>query len=226
MARPADPLRRAAIIQAALEHFAEVGFANAKVGDIAEKCKAGKGTIYHHFVTKEDLLLEAVLHHCALARADVDKALGGAGGWSTAMPTSGSGTLADPDRALFHLLKTIMAVIPRAGQPRTTLFVDLWAASRSRPDILVKAQARLSDMYVQWESLIAYLVMAGQAKGLFRHGMAGRTLARICTTAMDGQIWQLTFRPEAADPDYPRQFAESILCGLLADPARIAEVRS
>ena len=29
----------------------------------------------------------------------------------------------------------------------------------------------------------------------------GRTLARICTTAMDGQIWQLTFRPEAADPE-------------------------
>ena len=36
----------------------------------------------------------------------------------------------------------------RAGQPRTTLFVDLWAASRSRPDILVKAQARLSEAQV------------------------------------------------------------------------------
>ncbi|MDO7244073.1 TetR/AcrR family transcriptional regulator [Acinetobacter pittii] len=44
-----------AILQAARIHFAEVGFAKAKVSDIAKNANIANGTIYSYFKTKEDL---------------------------------------------------------------------------------------------------------------------------------------------------------------------------
>ncbi len=50
------------IIQAAMEVFAECGFANAKIVDIAKRAGAAKGTVYRYFETKDELF-EAVVHH-------------------------------------------------------------------------------------------------------------------------------------------------------------------
>ena len=43
------------IIDSALQHFIEVGFARAKISDIAKRAELGKGTIYSYFETKEQL---------------------------------------------------------------------------------------------------------------------------------------------------------------------------
>lgn len=55
-ARPAE------IIEAALDVFAESGFAAAKLGDVAKRAGVVKGTLYRYFATKEDLF-RAVVHH-------------------------------------------------------------------------------------------------------------------------------------------------------------------
>lgn len=44
-----------AILQTARVHFAEVGFAKAKVSDIAKNANIANGTIYSYFKTKEEL---------------------------------------------------------------------------------------------------------------------------------------------------------------------------
>ena len=46
---------RKKIIHSALTHFLDVGFARAKIIDIAAKANLGKGTIYSYFETKEQL---------------------------------------------------------------------------------------------------------------------------------------------------------------------------
>jgi AcrR family transcriptional regulator len=53
-ARPAE------ILSAALDLFAERGFAATKLDDVAEAAGIGKGTIYLYFATKEDLFKAAV----------------------------------------------------------------------------------------------------------------------------------------------------------------------
>jgi AcrR family transcriptional regulator len=45
------------IFQAAIEVFAQSGFDQAKVDDIAKKARVAKGTIYYHFRSKEELFL-------------------------------------------------------------------------------------------------------------------------------------------------------------------------
>lgn len=51
---------RAAILAAARQLFAERGYFNCKVSDVAKAAKMSKGNVYWHFASKE-LLLQAVL---------------------------------------------------------------------------------------------------------------------------------------------------------------------
>lgn len=57
--RPTD--KRSAILQAALEIFAENGFHSAPTSLIAQKAGVGAGTIYRYFESKDDLI--RVLQH-------------------------------------------------------------------------------------------------------------------------------------------------------------------
>ncbi|RME56651.1 MAG: TetR/AcrR family transcriptional regulator [Deltaproteobacteria bacterium] len=52
--------RRAGILQAAADCFAEHGFATTEVQTIADRLGIGKGTIYRYFPTKEELFRETV----------------------------------------------------------------------------------------------------------------------------------------------------------------------
>lgn len=48
------------ILEAAVEVFAEKGFASSSTQEIAKKAKVAEGTIFRHFKTKKDLLLSIV----------------------------------------------------------------------------------------------------------------------------------------------------------------------
>lgn len=53
--------RRRQIVEAALAKFAESGFQNASISEIAQAAGISKGLIYNYFKSKEDLL-QAVIH--------------------------------------------------------------------------------------------------------------------------------------------------------------------
>lgn len=55
MARPIDPHRRAAILEAARTVFLEQGYAGARMAAIAERAGVASGTIYLYFPSKEAL---------------------------------------------------------------------------------------------------------------------------------------------------------------------------
>lgn len=62
VARPGPPENRKnkanAIIDAAVQVFAEKGFTKAKISEIAERAGVGSGTVYEYFKSKDDLLLK------------------------------------------------------------------------------------------------------------------------------------------------------------------------
>jgi len=51
------------LLEAALRIFAERGYSNTRLEDIAAAVGVTKGTIYHYFETKEDLLRQAIDHY-------------------------------------------------------------------------------------------------------------------------------------------------------------------
>ncbi len=71
--------RRQRILQAARDVFASEGFRNAEVKTIAVRAGVGKATIYKHFESKEDLLLNLVQENFRCIRDIALKNLVGAG---------------------------------------------------------------------------------------------------------------------------------------------------
>jgi AcrR family transcriptional regulator len=51
------------MIDAALGLFAEKGYENATMKDLAEACGVAAGLVYHYFDSKEDLLLAVLDKH-------------------------------------------------------------------------------------------------------------------------------------------------------------------
>jgi AcrR family transcriptional regulator len=56
--RPRSEAKRARILEAATEHFAERGYHDARVGDIAATLGIAKGSIFQHFGSKDGLFFE------------------------------------------------------------------------------------------------------------------------------------------------------------------------
>lgn len=52
--------KQAQILQAAIEIFAEKGYASSSTSEIAEKANVAEGTIFRHYKTKKDLLISIV----------------------------------------------------------------------------------------------------------------------------------------------------------------------
>ena len=55
--------KRQAILDAAAALFARIGYAHAKLADVARACGATKSMLYHYFPAKEDLLFEIIRDH-------------------------------------------------------------------------------------------------------------------------------------------------------------------
>src|ERR1700757_4917804 len=56
--RPRSEAKRARIVEAATQHFAEHGYHDARVGDIAANLGIAKGSIFQHFGSKDGLFFE------------------------------------------------------------------------------------------------------------------------------------------------------------------------
>jgi AcrR family transcriptional regulator len=59
--RPLDPARDAAILQAALDGLAELGYDRLSMDEIAARAHAGKGALYRRWPSKAALVVDAIL---------------------------------------------------------------------------------------------------------------------------------------------------------------------
>lgn len=61
-------VKRQELIDTAIKLFAKNGFHGTGIDRIAEEAKVSKKTMYHHFRSKEELILAALKHHDSLFR--------------------------------------------------------------------------------------------------------------------------------------------------------------
>lgn len=59
--RPRSEAKRSRIIDASMKHFAEHGYHEARVGDIASQLSIAKGSIFQHFGSKDGLFFEVYM---------------------------------------------------------------------------------------------------------------------------------------------------------------------
>lgn len=63
------------IMQKALELFAENGIQNTSVQQITDSCHISKGAFYLHFTSKDELILEVVIHYTNIMLSHIEQAV-------------------------------------------------------------------------------------------------------------------------------------------------------
>jgi AcrR family transcriptional regulator len=160
------------LLDAALRIFAERGYANTRLEDIAAAVGVTKGTIYHYFETKEDLLRQAIDHNHERVFLPLEKGIR-----ETKGPVSASIRLY-LRRAFGHMDPTRLSVL--------TLLVQ--GVAREVPHVynrwLETGPARA------WQ-ILAELIEEGKASGEFRKDVDSEVAARV---TMSGLILQLAWQ--------------------------------
>lgn len=152
--------RRAAILRTAAELFAAQGFAETTVREIADASDMASGSIFHHFVSKRELLVDVVAEGTVLTHALVDAGLAG---------------VEDPAERLRTLLACHLRALHGESKPFTVVamneFQRLTAEERER--VVAKR-----DAYEQvWTKVLADAAAAGvvSSDSLLRLFLLGAT---------------------------------------------------
>src|SRR5271154_4991546 len=81
LGRPADPercaRRREEILEAAVKQFAQHGYADTDMQEVADSVQIGKGTIYRYFPSKRELFLATTDQIMRKMRKEIDSRIGG-----------------------------------------------------------------------------------------------------------------------------------------------------
>ena len=177
--RPAD--RPDEILSAALEVFAERGFAAARIDEVARRAGVSKGAVYLYFETKEELFGAVVTQSIA---PNLDLLTGLAVSEVPFEPTV---------RAMFAMISQRVA-----SDWRVSGIVKLVIAeSRNQPEL---ARIWHETMIAPALSLAARLIEAGQRQGAVRPGDVRYFAMGLMGPLLLGALWRETFEPVGAEP--------------------------
>jgi len=147
---------RQRLLQAAAEVFAARGYDGTRVADIAAAAGVSKGAMYAHYLSKADLLVEALRAHGPRLLADV--------------------FAADPDLSITDLLLVVGRWLPRRRDARGYLIVEALVAARRDADVAVPVRDYVGER-TDW---LGDLMRAAQAGGEIDPTLSPNALAHFC----------------------------------------------
>jgi len=190
--------RRTAIIEAAGQVFSRDGYERARVDEIARRARVGKGTIYEHFGSKENLFCSYLAY---LVHANVDALTEEVEGES------------DPRRAISRLVRGLIASIEHMV-PVMGLFIEAWNLATTRTEIKDRVVTTFRELHEPFRDLVARIIRDGQRQGTFS-GLRPRDAASLILATVDGLAYQSLFILDPSDlPRLSRQAERLILEGL------------
>lgn len=197
--------RPAEIISAAIDVFAEKGFAAAKLDDVAKRAGIAKGTLYRYFDTKDEMF-----------RAVVQQAIAGSLGETETAAAALQGSISD----LVPMLLTRAA--NRMGDRRFPAIARMvLAESRTFPDLAIFWHDQLVSRML---TLVGDLIAKAQARGEVKAGDPKLYAFSILGPMVSAVLFHEVLGGTSADlPDIDRlatQHAETVLKGMLISPTK------
>jgi AcrR family transcriptional regulator len=186
MNRPARPKRPrwrrrkeerpAEIIAAALETFAERGFAATRLDDIAERAGVTRGTLYLYFPSKEDLF-KAVVRQAIVP-----------------IIARGEEIVEHSQESSAALLTKILLMIPTAvaGSPVSAIPKLMISEARNFPDL---AQFYLKEVIRRGRRLLTAIVARGVERGEFRPVDMDHVFYCVVGPVLLTMLWKHSFEP-------------------------------
>ncbi|MEM9841751.1 MAG: TetR/AcrR family transcriptional regulator, partial [Pseudomonadota bacterium] len=193
--------KRLALTDAALAVFSRVGFAAAKIEDVAEEAGVSKGTVYLYFESKEQLFEEMV-------KAKMSPMLNHMAGAIEA--SSGSAT----DRLLAQMRFFYSRVL---NCDRRQIMRLIMAEGPNFPHL---AEFYHANILSRGQAMIEAIIRDGVESGEFRQMQGHGLMQNIAAGALVAAIWKMVFdRFQPLDLDaYFETHIDLILNGLKAAP--------
>jgi TetR/AcrR family fatty acid metabolism transcriptional regulator len=197
-AAPAEVARgttkRERILRAAIDVFAQNGYFNAKVSDIAKAAGVADGTIYLYFDGKEDLLVNIFREHTRNYLQSLER------------------ELAHVRRAEDRIRIAIRHHLETLGRDRALAIVAQVELRHSLKFMSLLSQQEVSD----YLGLLRKMVEHGQAEGSFRRNLNPQLVAKAIFGVLDEMVtsWMLSEK-ETNLADSAEQVADLLLTGLL-----------
>lgn len=190
--------KRAAILDAATAVFAERGFFNAQVADIARGAGIAAGTVYLYFRSKDEILTSIFDRTMKEAIAE------------------GRAALADEADPVERLRRIARLHLTRMGRDRS-LAVVFQVELRQTTKFMERFSTTGLRDYLK---LIQQTIEDGQTRGAFRAGVSARTAAKIVFGALDEMAtnWILSRRRYALANEAD-EIVDLLVGGLAPTPA-------
>jgi len=173
--------KRAAILRAAIDVFADRGYFNAQVADVARAAGVAAGTVYLYFKSKDDLLV-------SIFERSMRESL-----------TAGREAVADLSDPRERLRRLARGHLARLGSDRNLAIVFQVELRQS-----TKFMERFSSSHLRdYLGLIREAIADGQRAGVFREDIKATVAAKMLFGALDEMAtnWILSKRRYSLESD-------------------------
>ncbi len=194
--RSADKRQR--IIDAAVRVFADKGFFNAKVSEIARESGVANGTIYLYFANKDDILI-------SLFEQEMKRIIGRMKAEIEAEP--------DPLRKIEKFALMHLSLIEEHKELAEVLQVELRQSSKFMKEYR-------NRRFAEYVNLISAIIRQGQAAGVVRPDIMPGIAKRAFFGALDemSRFWVLSRRKKYSIQTAARQIADFFVHGIAGLP--------
>ncbi len=189
--------KHARIIDAALKVFAEKGFYNTRISEIAREATVADGTIYLYFKNKDDILIslfeEEIGKICDLMRDELARAH-------------------DPVEKLRIFASHHLNLILKNRELAEVMQVEL----RQSPKFM---REYVNKIFMEYINLVKAIIMEGQEQGIFRKDIAPGIVKRAFFGALDemARYWILSSTKKYKPADCANEISAIFIRGLLAE---------
>lgn len=208
MARDKGPDKRQRILDAALKVFAQRGFYNAKVSEIAKRAGVADGTIYLYFANKDDVLIQLFEDRMEyiISRLTQDLA-------------KSQGNPLDRIRSLIHLHVDLATHDPDLAEFIT---VEL----RQSGTFIREYE---NPQFIEYLRILRDIIEEGQRDGYIRPSLDSRLIVRAIFGAIDEVLLTLTLASRSRSVDIrlsADQLADLLLDGMATPASKDASATS
>lgn len=186
--------KRERILRAAVDVFAEFGYFNAKVAQIAKAAGVADGTIYLYFDGKEDLLITIFREHTRNYLRSLEQ------------------SLANVNRAEDRLRIAVRHHLETLGRDRALAIVSQVELRHTLKFMSLFSQQEVAD----YLNVIRRIVEYGQQEGVFRRNVHPQLVAKAVFGVLDEMVTSWILSEKEYDLGaQSEQVADLILTGLL-----------
>ncbi|MBP1719388.1 MAG: transcriptional regulator, TetR family [Deltaproteobacteria bacterium] len=195
-----DETKHQKIIQAAAKVFAEKGFYNSRVSEIAKEANVADGTIYLYFKNKDDILISLFEEEFGRIVENIRKEL------------SREKNALDKIRRFAFAHLSIVSDTPHLAE---VLGVEVRQSGKFMKEYINRP-------FMEYLNLVRSIFTEGQESGLIRKDLTPGVMKRALFGALDemGRYWILSSRKKHNVEEAARQISEVFIRGVMTEEAR------